>query len=69
MADTFKPSRILSHRGREIFLELSAADQRSELLRCIAEAIAYVEERFNDPLAPEHQLLYSPFKFYEDKKE
>ena len=61
--------RILTNRGFEIFLELEMADSNRDLLRCIAEAIAYVEERFNDPLAPEHQLLYSRFRFYKDKKE
>ena len=34
---------IYTNRGREIELELVSADSQSELLRCIAEAIAHLE--------------------------
>ena len=69
MADTFKPARILTERGREIFWELEEADQNRDLLRCIAEAIARLENRFYDSLTPEQQVLYPGFSFYEEKEE
>ncbi|KKK83461.1 hypothetical protein LCGC14_1442570 [marine sediment metagenome] len=58
---------IYTDRGREIFLELSAADRRSELLRCIAEAVAHLE--FNACSRSKSTDEIEEFKFYEDKKE
>ena len=57
---------IYTDRGREIFLELSTADRRSELLRCIAEAIAHLE--FNACSRSKSTDEIEEFKFYEDKK-
>jgi len=59
-------SRITTNRGLEIFLELEMADANRDLLRCIAEAIAHVEKRFDDSLTPKQQLLHPDFKFYEE---
>ena len=67
MADTFKPTRILSHRGLEIFWELEKADQNRDLLRCMAEAIAHLE--FNACSRSKSTDEIEEFKFYEDKKE
>ena len=57
---------IQTNRGREIFLELSTADRRSELLRCIAEAIAHLE--FNACSRSKSTNEIEKFKFYEDKE-
>jgi len=39
------PDRILSDRGREIAFILNEADSNRDLIRCLAEAIAYLENR------------------------
>ena len=54
---------IQTNRGREIFLELSAADQRSELLRCLAEAIAHLETDACSRSKSTDEI--EKFKFYE----
>ncbi|HEC64484.1 MAG TPA: hypothetical protein ENI23_04245 [bacterium] len=53
---------IYTDRGMEIFHELSAANLRSELLRCMAEAIAHLESRLGTV-----EFLGEKFKFYEDE--
>ena len=47
MADTLKPSRRLTSRGLDISLELEGIDGPG-LLRFIAEAIAYLENRIEN---------------------
>jgi len=47
MADTNKPARILSDRGRKIAYILNDADSNRDLIRCLAEAIAYLEDRID----------------------
>ena len=68
MADTFKPDRILTSRGFDIFLELDKADVDKALLRCIAEAIAHLEKRLDDLATLGHPELQLHFKFYEARE-
>ena len=63
MADTTIPARRLTTRGREIFFEFETADQRRDLLRCLAEAIAYMENR----LERLDQFPRERFRFYEEQ--
>ncbi len=63
MADTTIPARRLTARGREIFFEFEIADQRRDLLRCLAEAIAYMENR----LERLDQFPRERFRFYEEQ--
>ena len=62
MADTTIPARRLTARGREIFFEFETADQRRDLLRCLAEAIAYMENR----LERVDKFPRERFRFYEE---
>ena len=64
MADTFKPNRILTARGFDIFCELEKADANRDLLRCIAEAMAHLESRL-DAI----EFLGEKFRFYKEKEE
>jgi len=66
MADTTIPARRLTARGREIFFEFETADQRRDLLRCLAEAIASLEHSLNASRTPEEQTLFARFRFYEE---
>ncbi|KKK72454.1 hypothetical protein LCGC14_2903690 [marine sediment metagenome] len=65
MADTYKPpSRIITNRGFEILLELEKADSHRDLLRCIAEAIAYLETNACSRSKSTDEI--EKFRFYEE---
>jgi hypothetical protein len=53
-------------RGMEIEGELAWADNRGELLRCIAEAIAHLETNACSRSKSTDEI--EKFKFYEDEK-
>ena len=65
MADTFKPARILTGRGRQILWELETADANRDLLRCIAEAIAYLETNACSRSKSTNDI--EKFRFYKDE--